>query len=53
MTSVHTVPTAGVNTAQGYTEEQARGPAEALGVALQLTNILRDVGKSIAAHPIR
>jgi phytoene synthase len=31
--------------AEGYTEEQAREPALSLGVAFQLTNILRDVGE--------
>lgn len=41
---VNALSAAGVNTAAGYTEAQARGPAEALGIALQLTNILRDVG---------
>ena len=31
--------------APGYTEEEAKKPALALGVALQITNILRDVGE--------
>jgi phytoene synthase len=34
-----------MGTADGYTEEDALEPALALGVALQLTNILRDVGE--------
>ena len=33
--------------AEGYTEEQAAEPAIALGIALQLTNILRDVGEDL------
>jgi len=33
--------------ADGYTEEQAAEPAVALGIALQLTNILRDVGEDL------
>jgi len=33
--------------AKGYTEEQAAEPAVALGIALQLTNILRDVGEDL------
>jgi phytoene synthase len=38
-----TLPVLG--TAPGYTEEQAKAPAVALGIALQITNILRDVGE--------
>lgn len=38
-----TLPVMG--TAPGVTLEQARDPAVALGIALQLTNILRDVGE--------
>jgi len=38
-----TLPIMGV--AEGYTEEEARGPALSLGIALQITNILRDVGE--------
>merc|ERR1719313_3340777 len=34
-----------MGTAEGYTYEEALEPALALGVALQLTNILRDVGE--------
>jgi len=34
-----------MGTAEGYTFEEALEPALALGVALQLTNILRDVGE--------
>jgi len=34
-----------MGTAPGYTAEEALEPALALGVALQLTNILRDVGE--------
>ncbi len=34
-----------MGTAPGYTEKQATEPALALGIALQLTNILRDVGE--------
>ena len=33
--------------AEGVTEEQAAEPAVALGIALQLTNILRDVGEDL------
>lgn len=33
--------------AEGYTEEQAAAPAVALGIGLQLTNILRDVGEDL------
>lgn len=36
-----------LGTARGYTEEQAAEPAIALGIALQLTNILRDVGEDL------
>lgn len=36
-----------LGTADGVTEEQAKAPAEALGIALQLTNILRDVGEDL------
>ena len=32
-------------TADGYTEDDARDAALSLGVALQITNILRDVGE--------
>jgi phytoene synthase len=32
-------------TAKGYTEAEAAKPAEYLGIALQITNILRDVGE--------
>jgi phytoene synthase len=32
----------------GFTDERARGPAEAAGIALQLTNILRDLGEDAA-----
>ena len=42
---IMTLPILGV--AAGYTEEQAAKPAEALGIALQLTNILRDVGEDL------
>ena len=42
---VMTLPILG--TAEGYTEEEAAKPAEALGIALQLTNILRDVGEDL------
>ena len=42
---IMTLPILG--TAEGYTEEQASKPAEALGIALQLTNILRDVGEDL------
>eukprot|EP00616_Rhizochromulina_sp_CCMP1243_P016734 CAMPEP_0118995160 /NCGR_PEP_ID=MMETSP1173-20130426/58031_1 /TAXON_ID=1034831 /ORGANISM="Rhizochromulina marina cf, Strain CCMP1243" /LENGTH=369 /DNA_ID=CAMNT_0006946489 /DNA_START=126 /DNA_END=1235 /DNA_ORIENTATION=- len=38
-----TLPVLG--TAEGFTEEDAKGPAIALGIALQITNILRDVGE--------
>ena len=34
-----------MGTAEGYTEEEAKGPAIALGIGLQITNILRDVGE--------
>lgn len=34
-----------MGTAPGHTEEQAKEPAIALGIALQITNILRDVGE--------
>lgn len=40
-----TLPVMG--TAEGYTEKQATEPALALGIALQLTNILRDVGEDV------
>lgn len=30
-----------------YSEEEAAGPAVALGIGLQLTNILRDVGEDL------
>jgi phytoene synthase len=40
-----TLPILGV--AEGYTEAQAAEPAIALGIALQLTNILRDVGEDL------
>mmetsp|Transcript_21882 Transcript_21882/g.36984 ORF Transcript_21882/g.36984 Transcript_21882/m.36984 type:complete len:366 (-) Transcript_21882:345-1442(-) len=38
-----TLPVMG--TAEGYTEEEAKDPAIALGIGLQITNILRDVGE--------
>merc|ERR1719454_2862386 len=34
-----------MGTAPGYTEDDAKKPAEALGIAFQITNILRDVGE--------
>merc|ERR1719235_2367685 len=34
-----------LGTAKGYTEEDAKEPAIALGIALQITNILCDVGE--------
>eukprot|EP01042_Synura_sphagnicola_P006973 gene6973-8925_t len=40
-----TLPILGV--ADGYTFEEASGPAVDLGIALQLTNILRDVGEDL------
>mmetsp|Transcript_34074 Transcript_34074/g.49501 ORF Transcript_34074/g.49501 Transcript_34074/m.49501 type:complete len:425 (-) Transcript_34074:224-1498(-) len=40
-----TLPVLG--TAPGYTMEQAAEPAIALGIGLQLTNILRDVGEDL------
>ena len=36
-----------LGTAEGYTAEEATEPAVALGIALQLTNILRDVGEDL------
>jgi len=36
-----------LGTAPGVTEEEAKEPAIALGIALQLTNILRDVGEDL------
>lgn len=42
---IMTLPILG--TAEGYTEAEAAKPAEALGIALQLTNILRDVGEDL------
>lgn len=36
-----------LGTAKGYTEAEAVEPAVALGIALQLTNILRDVGEDL------
>merc|ERR1719502_2087712 len=36
-----------LGTAEGVTQEQAKEPAIALGIALQLTNILRDVGEDL------
>ncbi len=36
-----------LGTAPGVTEEEAAKPAVALGIALQLTNILRDVGEDL------
>ena len=36
-----------LGTAEGVTEEEAAGPAIDLGIALQLTNILRDVGEDL------
>jgi phytoene synthase len=41
-----TLPVMG--TAPGYTLEQAKKPAIALGIGLQITNILRDVGEDAA-----
>ena len=41
-----------MGTAEGYTYEEALEPALALGVALQLTNILRDVGEDRARQQI-
>ena len=38
-----TLPVMG--TAEGYTYEEAKEPAIALGIALQITNIMRDVGE--------
>jgi len=45
-----TLPVLG--TAKGVTEEEAKEPALALGIALQLTNILRDVGEDVARERI-
>merc|ERR1719277_287338 len=39
-----------LGTADGYTEAEAKSPAEALGIALQLTNILRDVGEDLTTR---
>merc|ERR1712151_1034375 len=36
-----------LGTADGVTQEEAKPPAIALGIALQLTNILRDVGEDL------
>merc|ERR1712187_918421 len=36
-----------LGTAEGVTQEEAKHPAVALGIALQLTNILRDVGEDL------
>merc|ERR1712139_352584 len=36
-----------LGTAKGFTMEEAVKPAIALGIALQLTNILRDVGEDL------
>jgi len=36
-----------LGTAKGYSYEQATEPAVALGIGLQLTNILRDVGEDL------
>jgi phytoene synthase len=36
-----------LGTADGITQEEAKVPAVALGIALQLTNILRDVGEDL------
>jgi len=36
-----------LGTAKGYSVEEAAKPAVALGIALQLTNILRDVGEDL------
>eukprot|EP00746_Dinoflagellata_sp_MGD_P166497 gnl/MRDRNA2_/MRDRNA2_96416_c0_seq1.p1 gnl/MRDRNA2_/MRDRNA2_96416_c0~~gnl/MRDRNA2_/MRDRNA2_96416_c0_seq1.p1 ORF type:complete len:629 (+),score=94.68 gnl/MRDRNA2_/MRDRNA2_96416_c0_seq1:150-2036(+) len=36
-----------LGTADGVTQEEAKVPAVALGIALQLTNILRDVGEDL------
>jgi hypothetical protein len=33
---------------KGYTEEEAKAPAIALGIGLQITNILRDVGEVVS-----
>ena len=41
-----------MGTTEGYTYEEALEPALALGVALQLTNILRDVGEDRARQRI-
>ena len=43
-----TLPVMG--TAEGYTEEDAKPPAIALGIALQITNILRDVGEDAVSQ---
>lgn len=40
-----TLPILGVE--EGYTETEAAGPAVDLGIGLQLTNILRDVGEDL------
>jgi len=37
-----------LGTANGVTQEDAKVPAVALGIALQLTNILRDVGEDLS-----
>lgn len=42
---IMTLPILG--TAPGYTPEQAAEPAVALGIAFQLTNIIRDVGEDL------
>lgn len=44
---VMTLPILGTNIDQGYTQEDATEPAVALGIAFQLTNILRDVGEDL------
>jgi phytoene synthase len=36
-----------MGTADGVTQEEAKRPAIALGIALQITNILRDVGEDL------
>lgn len=43
-----TLPVMG--TAEGYSEEEAKPPAIALGIALQITNILRDVGEDAVSQ---
>ena len=43
----HECASLAVGTAPGFSKEQAAEPAVALGIALQLTNILRDVGEDL------